>query len=77
MFTSKVISVRLDDDLVTQLNERAKKLRWYKRNTIIETVVWNCLNRMSEEDLLRMLRASHSRFENLKVKFVDEENPNT
>ena len=52
----KLISVRMDDDLIKKLDEVAQKHTYWKRSDIIRNILIAVLAEMSAADLYNMIR---------------------
>lgn len=52
----KLISVRLDEDLLKKLDEVAQRHIYWRRSDIIRNILIAALNEMSEKDLYNMIR---------------------
>ena len=52
----KVISVRLDEDLLKKLDEAAQRHIYWSRSDIIRNILIAALNEMSAGDLYNMIR---------------------
>lgn len=52
----KLISVRLDEDLIEKLDELAQKHTYWKRSDIIRNILIAALDEMSSGDIYNMIR---------------------
>ena len=52
----KLISVRLDDDLIRKLDELAQRYTYWKRSDIIRNILIAALAEMSAGDIYNMVR---------------------
>lgn len=74
MSLSKVFSIRLAQEIIEGLDAIVKDFRWYKRNTIIERVLYHVVKTMSHEDMKTLLREPCSRWSKVRIKVerIDE-----
>lgn len=68
MSVSKVFSIRLAEATIEELDAIVKEFRWYKRNAIIESVLYHVVKSMSREELRYLLREPCSRFAKIRIK---------
>lgn len=52
----KLVSVRMDDDLIKKLDEVAQKHTYWKRSDIIRNILTAVLAEMSASDIYNMIR---------------------
>lgn len=52
----KLISVRLDDDMIKKLDELAHHYTYWKRSDIIRNILFAALREMSAGDIYNMIR---------------------
>ena len=73
----KVMSVRLDDDLIEKLDELAKSHTYWRRSDIIRNILIAALAEMSAGDLYNMIRYNFYRKNvvNAKFEITDELKP--
>lgn len=73
----KLISVRMDDDLIRKLDELAKNHSWWKRSDIIRNILIAALAEMSAGDLYNMIRYHYYKKNvvNAKFEITDELKP--
>ena len=71
MDSTKVTSVRMDESLYLELMKRARELTYYKRNAIINALVYHCLNSLSNDDLRKVLWAKQSQSTSLKLGILE------
>ena len=73
----KLISVRLDEDLINKLDEVAKNHSWWKRSDIIRNILIAALAEMSAGDLYNMIRYHYYKKNvvNAKFEITDELKP--
>ena len=76
MSNTLVTSIRVNERIIQKLDEHARSLRWYKRNSIIEAILFHFLNTVDLGDLKTVLRASQSRRSSIKI-VVEEVDPYT
>lgn len=76
MSKTKVISIRVDERIIKKLDEHVETLHWYKRNSIIEAILFHFLNTVDIVDLRSVIRASHTRRSSIKI-VVEEVDRNT
>lgn len=67
MNKTKVVSIRVDERILKKLDERANTLRWYKRNAIIEAILFHFLNTVDLNDLRAVVRAPHVRRSSIRI----------
>lgn len=67
MKQTKVVSIRVDKHIIDKLDEHAKNLRWYKRNTIIESILFHALNSFELSDIRELCRAPQRSTTNLRL----------
>lgn len=73
----KLISVRMDDDLIKKLDEVAQKHTYWKRSDIIRNILIAVLAEMSAADLYNMIRYHYFKKNvvNAKFEITDELKP--
>ena len=73
----KLISVRMDDDLIKKLDEVAQKHTYWKRSDIIRNVLIAVLAEMSAGDIYNMIRYAWYKKNVVDAKFeiTDELKP--
>lgn len=73
----KLISVRMDDDLIKKLDEVAQKHTYWKRSDIIRNVLIAVFAEMSAADLYNMIRYHYYKKNVVDAKFeiTDELKP--
>lgn len=73
----KLISVRLDDDLIKKLDELANKYTYWKRSDIIRNILIAALAEMSAGDIYNMVRYLYYKKNvvNAKFEITDELKP--
>ena len=52
----KLISVRLDDDVIKKLDELARNYTYWKRSDIIRNILFAALSEMDAGDIYNMIR---------------------
>ena len=65
----KLISVRLDDDLIRKLDELAQKYTYWKRSDIIRNILIAALAEMSAGDIYNMIRYHYLKKNVVNAKF--------
>lgn len=50
-----VVSFRLDDEIVSKLNQAVQQFPWASRNYIVSRILNGCLTKMSEDDLFSLI----------------------
>lgn len=65
----KLISVRLDDDLIRKLDELVKRHTYWKRSDIIRNILIAALAEMSAGDIYSMLRYHYYKKNVVDAKF--------
>lgn len=73
----KLISVRLDEDLIKQLDEVAQKHTYWRRSDIIRNILIAVLAEMSPGDIYNMIRYHYFKKNvvNAKFEITDELKP--
>ena len=73
----KLISVRLDEDLIKQLDEVAQKHTYWRRSDIIRNILIAVLAEMSAGDIYNMIRYHYFKKNvvNAKFEITDELKP--
>lgn len=73
----KLISVRLDEDLIKQLDEVAQKHTYWRRSDIIRNLLIAVLAEMSAGDIYNMIRYHYFKKNvvNAKFEITDELKP--
>lgn len=73
----KLISVRLDEDLIRQLDEVAQKHTYWRRSDIIRNILIAVLAEMSAGDIYNMIRYAwyKKNVVNAKFEITDELKP--
>ena len=73
----KLISVRLDEDLIEKLDELARKYTYWGRSGIIRNILIAALNEMPENAIYDMIRYSFydKNVVNAKFEITDELKP--
>lgn len=64
---TKVVSIRVNKHIIDKLDELAKDLRWYKRNTIIEAILFHALNSLEKSEIRDLCRAPQCKTTNVKL----------
>lgn len=67
MSKTKVISIRVDERIIKKLDDHAKTIRWYKRNAIIEAILFHFLNTVNVVDLRSVVRAPQVRRSSIRI----------
>ena len=62
-----VTSIRVNERIIQKLDEHANTLRWYKRNAIIEAILFHFLNTVDIGDLKTVLSATQNRRSSIKI----------
>lgn len=65
---TKVVSIRVNKHIIDKLDELAKNLRWYKRNTIIESILFHALNSLELSEMRELCRAPLWKVTDVKLK---------
>lgn len=73
----KLISVRLDEDLIKKLDEITQRYTYWKRSDIIRNILIAALGEMSAGDLYNMIRYHYYKKNVIDAKFeiTDELKP--
>lgn len=73
----KLISVRLDDDLIKKLDELAQRYTYWKRSDIIRNILIAALAEMPAGDIYNMVRYHYYKKNvvNAKFEITDEFKP--
>ncbi len=74
MSVSKVFSIRLAQETINELDAIVEDFRWYKRNAIIESVLYHVVKSMSREELRYLIREPCSRYAKIRIKVERIEN---
>lgn len=64
---TKVVSIRVNKHIIDKLDELARNLRWYKRNTIIESILFHALNSLELSEMRDLCRAPNWKKTNVKL----------
>ena len=72
MEKTKVISVRLRQSTIDDLDQLASKNYYWSRNAIIEQLIRKMLDFADEATLWRIIKAYHSATETQKIEFVTQ-----
>lgn len=67
MNKTQVTSIRVNERIIKKLDEHANTLRWYKRNAIIEAILFHFLNTVDIGDLKTVLRAQRVRRSSIRI----------
>lgn len=65
---TKVVSIRVNKHIIDKLDEHAKNLRWYKRNAIIEAILFHALNSFELSDMRDLCHAPQWKVTDVKLK---------
>ena len=57
----KLISARLDKETLAKIDEFVRKHTYWKRNTVINMILWAVMNDFDERDVYDMVRRNHFR----------------
>lgn len=76
MDKTQVTSIRVNERIIRKLDEHVRNLRWYKRNAIIEAILFHFLNTVDIDGLKTVLRAAQSRRASIKI-VVESVDPTT
>ncbi|MBR4846523.1 MAG: hypothetical protein IKU98_08935 [Bacteroidaceae bacterium] len=57
----KLISARLDKETLAKIDEFVRKHTYWKRNTVINMILWAVMNDFDERDIYDMVRRNHFR----------------
>lgn len=63
----KLISVRLDPDTIKKIDRFSNGSRYWKRNTIINTILTEVLSQLSDGDLYKMMTYRYNRANDLHI----------
>lgn len=67
MNKTKVVSIRVNERIIKKLDEHAHTLRWWKRNAIIEAILFHFLNTVDIVDLRSVVRATQTRRSSIRI----------
>lgn len=67
MNKTKVVSIRVNERIIKKLDEHVHTLRWYKRNAIIEAILFHFLNTVDIGDLRSIVRATQTRRSSIRI----------
>lgn len=65
----KVMSVRLDPETIEKIDAFVRKYFYWKRNTVINAVLWAALHDFDDEAVYEMVRRNRYRPENVEAKY--------
>lgn len=57
----KLISARLDKETLAKIDAFVSKHTYWKRNTVINMILWAVMNDFDERDIYDMVRRNHFR----------------
>lgn len=63
----KLISVRLETSTIEKIDRFSNGSRYWKRNTIINTILTEVISQLSEGDLYKMMVHRYDRDKNLQI----------
>ena len=72
----KLISVRLDPDTIKKIDRFSNGSRYWKRNTIINTVLTEVFNQLSDGDLYKIMTHIYDRVNTLQISVQIVPKPN-
>lgn len=65
----KLISVRLDPDTLGKLDEFVRRHKYWKRNTVINSILWAAMNDFNEGAVYDMTRRNHFKGQPVTAKY--------
>lgn len=77
MEKSKVLSIRISESIIKALDDNVKVFRWWKRNALIEAILYFAVTTMSYADMKTLLSKPHSRFAKIRLVVEECEESNT
>lgn len=72
----KLISVRLEPSTIEKIDRFSNGSRYWKRNTIINTILTEVLNQLSDGDLYKMMVHRYDRGKDLQISVQIVPKPN-
>lgn len=72
----KLISVRLEPDTIEKIDRFSNRSRYWKRNTIINTILTEVISQLSEGDLYKMMVHRYDRDNTLQISVQIVPKPN-
>lgn len=72
----KLISVRLEPDTIKKIDRFSNVSRYWKRNTIINTILTEVLSQLSDGDLYKMMAYRYDKRNDLKISVQIVPKPN-
>ena len=57
----RLISARVDEETLAKIDEFVRKHTYWKRNTVINMILWAVMNDFDERDIYDMVRRNHFR----------------
>lgn len=69
MAESKIVSVRMDDNLIELLDKQVKSHRYWKRSNVICNILYAVLTRFTEKEIYDMIRMYYYRDNVVITKF--------
>lgn len=65
----KPVSTRLDPETIDRIDAFCDKRRYWKRNTIINSILWAVMHDFDEREIYDMVRRNHFRNEHIEHKY--------
>lgn len=72
----KLISVRLEPDTIEKIDRFSNGSRYWKRNTIINTILTEVMSQLSDGDIYKMMTYRYNRASYLKISVQIVPKPN-
>lgn len=65
----KPVSTRLDPETIDRIDAFCMERRYWKRNTVINNILWAVMHDFSEQEIYDMVRRNHFRSEPVEHKY--------
>ena len=68
----KLISARLDKETLAKIDAFVRKHTYWKRNTVINMILWAVMNDFDERDIYDMVRRHHFKSQSIRCCYMIE-----
>ena len=68
----KLISARLDKETLAKIDVFVRKHMYWKRNTVINAILWAVMNDFDERDIYDMVRRSRFKSQSVRCCYMIE-----
>ena len=65
----KLISARVDKETLAKIDAFVQKHTYWKRNTVINMILWAVMNDFDDRDIYDMVRRNHFRNQPVNTKY--------